>query len=364
MVKTATNAFDPDWISPPGDTIADLLEERNWTQAELASRLGASRKFVSQLVSGKVPLSESVAIRLARVLGSTVRFWLNREAGYRAALAKESEIETLRQDIDWLNELPVTQMRKFGWIDTHRDKARTVAECLRFFGVGTVDAWRDWSEGLGRTAYRMSEKTRSNFGAIAAWLRFGELQAQEIDCRPYSADAFKSYLEVLRSLTLEEDPEVFVPKMQQSCAEAGVAVVFAPAPTGCPASGATRWLSSDKALLMLSLRYKTNDQLWFSFFHEAAHILLHRKRLMFLEIDRNGFRDQKEEEEANQFAADMLIPRNFHLELLGTGGSRAGILAFAKKLGIAPGIVVGRLQHERVLPHSHLNDLKVRYEWT
>ena len=364
MIKTATSTFEPDWISPPGDTIADLLEERNWTQAELASRLGASRKFVSQLVSGKVPLSESVAIRLARVLGSTVRFWLNREAGYRAALARESEIESLRQDIDWLDELPVSQMRKFGWIAIHRDKARTVAECLRFFGVGTVDAWRDWSEGLGQTAYRMSDKTRSRFGAIAAWLRFGELKSQEIECRPYSAETFKSCLEELRSLTLEEDPDVFVPKIQQLCAEAGVAVVFAPAPTGCPASGATRWLSSNKALLMLSLRYKSNDQLWFSFFHESAHILLHRKRLMFLEVDRNGFRDQKEEEEANRFAADLLIPRNFHLELLATGGSKSGVLAFAKKLGIAPGVVVGRLQHEGVLPHSHLNDLKVRYEWT
>ncbi len=362
MINT-TNAFDPDWISSPGDTIVDLLEERNWTQAELASRLGASRKFVSQLVSGKASLSESVAIRLARVLGSTVRFWLNREADYRAALAKKFEIDTLRKDIDWLDEFPVSQMQKFGWITSHGDKARTVAECLRFFGVGTVEAWRKWSDGLSQTAYRMSEKSRSRFGAIAAWLRFGEIQAQEIDCRSYSADAFKSCLEVLRSFTLEEDPKIFVPKMKKSCAEAGVAVVFAPAPTGCPASGATRWLSKDKALLMLSLRYKTDDQLWFSFFHEAAHILLHRKRLMFLEIDQNDCHSQIKEDEANKFAADMLIPRRFHLDLLATGGNRDKIIAISKKIGVAPGIVVGRMQHEKILHYSHLNDLKVRYDW-
>ena len=87
MGGMTTRPFDPDWVSPPGETIADLLEEKNWTQAELANRLGASRKYVSQLISGKVSLSETVAVKLERVLGSTVRFWLNREAGYRAALS-------------------------------------------------------------------------------------------------------------------------------------------------------------------------------------------------------------------------------------------------------------------------------------
>lgn len=359
-----TTAFDPDWISPPGDTIADLLEERDWTQAELANRLGASRKYVNQLISGKVPLSESVAVKLERVLGSTVRFWLNREAGYRAALARQRSIESLREDTPWLDELPVSDMRKFGWIPTHRDKARTVAECLRFFGVGSVDAWRNWSAGIGQTAYRMSDKTRSRFGAIAAWLCHGEIQASKIDCAPYSREAFMSRLETLRGLTIDEDPDTFVPLMQELCAEAGVAVVVAPAPKGCPASGATRWLSKDKALLMLSLRYRTNDHLWFSFFHEAGHILRHRKKLIFLEMNENGYQDEEAEAEANRFATDLLIPPRHRSELFELPKTRAKVVEFAQKAGIAPGIVVGRLQHEGLLPYTHLNDLKVRYRWT
>ena len=87
--------FSPDWVSPPGDTIADLLDERSWTQAEFAARLGASRKFVNQLVSGEASIDEATALRLERVLGSTTRFWLNREADYRAALAKRQEVDTL-----------------------------------------------------------------------------------------------------------------------------------------------------------------------------------------------------------------------------------------------------------------------------
>lgn len=83
MGKTREETLRRDWISPPGNTIADLLEERNWTQAQLADRLGVSRKHVSELINGKAPISEANAIKLARVLGSTVGFWLNREAEYR-----------------------------------------------------------------------------------------------------------------------------------------------------------------------------------------------------------------------------------------------------------------------------------------
>lgn len=361
MSEAATMSFSPDWVSPPGDTIADLLDERSWTQAEFAIRLGTSRKFVNQLLSGEASINEATAVRLERVLGSTTRFWLNREADYRAALAKRREVETLRNEIPWLDEVPVAAMRRMGWIGPQRDKVETVSECLRFFGVGSVEAWRGWASGLKLTAYRMSDRAGRNFGAIAAWLRHGELQAERIDCAAYSADTFRSRLLELRTLTLETDPKVFVPRLRSLCASAGVAVVLAPAPRGCPASGATRWLSPQKALLMLSLRYKTNDQLWFSLFHEAGHILRHGKKKIFLEL--NHEEGRVEEAEADRFAANFLIPPKHHRELFSLGPNKRKVVAFAEAIGIAPGIVVGRLQHEGLVPYTHLNGLKVRYTW-
>lgn len=362
MGKTREDSLKRDWISPPGHTIADLLEERNWTQAQLADRLGVSRKHVSELITGKATISEANAIKLARVLGSTVRFWLNREAGYRAALADLHAIEQLRDEVSWLDDLPISHMRKAGWIHTHRDKVKTVSECLQFFGVGSVDAWRTWSAGLGQTAYRMSESAGKAFGSIAAWLRYGEIQASTVECEDYSKEVFKTNMDLLRTLTLEPDPDIFVPRIKKLCSEAGIAVVFEPTPRGCPASGATRWLAPNKALLMLSLRYKTNDHLWFTFFHEAAHILLHRKKLMFLELNQNG--EGEEEAEANQFAADLLIPSEY-VDLFRTlANSSAEVSQFAKKIGIPPGIVVGRMQYEGLITYRQLNDLKVRYTWS
>ena len=80
--------FTPDWVSPPGDTILDLIDERGWTQAALATRVGFSHKHVNRLVKGKVPLTEETALRLAPTLGTSTGFWLTREARYRERLVR------------------------------------------------------------------------------------------------------------------------------------------------------------------------------------------------------------------------------------------------------------------------------------
>jgi Zn-dependent peptidase ImmA (M78 family) len=121
-------------------------------------------------------------------------------------------------------------------------------------------------------------------------------------------------------------------------------------------------LNPNKALIQLSLRYKTNDHLWFTFFHEAGHIVKHGKRDVFIESDQDK---GAKESEADLFSADFLIPRNEYNTFVQTGiFGEARIRAFSESIGIAPGIVVGRLQHDQKLPPNALNSLKQRYEWT
>ncbi len=117
------------------------------------------------------------------------------------------------------------------------------------------------------------------------------------------------------------------------------------------------WLGN-KAVIQLSLRYKSNDHLWFTFFHEAGHIIRHGRKEIF--IEGKGM-DREKEEEANAFARDKLIPAAEYRRFKKSwdGRSLAAIETFAAKIKIAPGVVVGRLQHERSLPHSHGNGLKV-----
>ncbi|MDY7093950.1 MAG: HigA family addiction module antitoxin [Acidobacteriota bacterium] len=361
---TETQAFRPDWVSHPGETIEDLLEEREWTQAELARRTGFTRKHVNELVKGNAGISSDAALRLESVLGSSAEFWMQRDSQYREAMQRRQHLDRLKADAEWLETLPIGDMTRRGWIQRRRNKAEQVAECLKFFGVASVTAWRKQYE-KPLVAFRASKAFDHSVGAIAAWVRQAERQAQEIFCEPYDTNSFKSTLQRLRRLTEDADPKSFVPTLVDLCAACGVAVVFVPTPKGCPASGATRWLSPHKALLVLSLRHKSNDHLWFTFFHEAGHLVLHSKKLQFIDFE-DGSEDQREQE-ADRFARDLLIPLSAtqELEKLAAGGrvSKAQVLSFARRWQVAPGIVVGRMQKEGWLPWSHLNGLKVRYSW-
>jgi len=353
--------FSPDWISVPGDTILDLIEEKSWSQAEFAKRIAYTTKHVSQLINGKAPITEDTALKLEHVLGSTARFWLNREVQYREVLARSAALVKLEDDVAWLKELPISHMVKFGWVNKCASKALQVSACLSFFGVASVDSWRNQYAGP-LAAFRASDVFEKKTGAVAAWLRQGERVATEIFTEPFDKKLFKETLVELRKLTAEVDPAVFIPQLVDLCAKAGVAVVIQPAPVGCPVSGATRWIAKDKALLMLSLRHKTNDHLWFSLFHEAAHLLLHGKKMLFIEM--KGL-DGAHEDEADKFARDFLIPPAHRDRLIMLGHTKTDITSFAKELGIAPGIVVGRMQNEKTLPWpTTLNALKVTYEWS
>lgn len=360
---TEAPTFLPDWISPPGETIEDLLEENGWTKAELAERSGFTPKHVNEILKGRAPITADTAGRLSRVLGSTAEFWLTRESQYRAALERRVALDKARADSDWLKELPLAWMKKQGWVEACRHPGEQVLACLRFFGVASVEAWRRQYEAP-LTAFRASGRFQKKLGAVAAWLREGERQSAALQCEPYDRAGFKEVLRDLRQLTTAPQPSTFVPRLVETCARHGVAVVFVPAPAGCPASGATKWLTPDKAILQLSLRYRTNDHLWFTFFHEAGHLLLHGKKLLFIEgIDGLG-RDL--EEEADAFARDWLIPPPDarRLARIGTGRvSKKRVTSFAETIGVAPGVVVGRMQNEGWLPWTHLNDLKVRYSW-
>lgn len=364
MSTTMTHTeYRPDYVSPPGETLLEALEEREMTQAELARRMGRPKKTINEIVKGKAAITPETALQFERVLGIPATFWNKREQQYREALARLDDEQRLKGWKDWLKTLPVKQMIARGWVKRGEDKAAQVLEMLTFFGVASPDAYQVVYE-QEIVAFRKAgvSTAKVDHGATAAWLRQGEIEANEIDCKPYDEERFREALRQIRALTTEP-PEVFEPEVTPLCAEAGVAVVFVPELPRTGICGATRWLTPTKALMQLSLRYKTEDNLWFSFFHEAGHILLHHKKEVFLETGEMTGND--EEDAANEFARDVLIPMPEWQQFVGSGQyhSKADIADFAARVGIAPGIVVGRLQHDNYLPFSHCNDLKQRLEW-
>ncbi|MCY4343772.1 MAG: helix-turn-helix domain-containing protein [Gammaproteobacteria bacterium] len=357
--------FSPDWISPPGDTILDLIEEKNWTQMELARRMGYSPKHVNRLVKGKVALTEDTAILLERVLGAGAQFWLAREARYRERIARRKEATAHAGWVPWLDELPVRELMKTaGGITTRRIDAKSkpsiVGDCLRFFGVASPSEWRD-RYGEIEASFRRRTARPANVGAIAAWLRLGERQAETLGPLKYHRGRFETALYAIREFTTLE-PDEFQPRLEALLEEAGVGLVLTAAVPGAGVSGAARWLGKSRPLIQLSLYGRTNDKFWFTFFHEAAHLLLHaadRNVVWLDDVNGTGGRGAKEDE-ADAWAANLLIPSVWSARLSGIR-SKALVREFARETGVHPAIVVGRLQHDGIVPFTHMNEFKVSY---
>ena len=363
MTDSLRNEYQTASVSPPGTTIADLLEERGIKQVELAARMAVTPKFVNELIAGKASITPATAIALERTLDLPAEFWLTRDARYQEHRARADAESELEKQVTWLNTLPMPYLRKMGLVKQARCNTTAVAECLAFFAVASVDAWRNQyvQRTLGSAAYRASTKRSASEGAVATWLRVGEVNAARVECAAFSRDRFTEALAQARALTRETDPKVFVPELERIFAATGVVVKLIPAPSGCPVTGAVRWLTPEKALIQLSLRYRWNDVLWFTLFHECGHLVLHGKKMLFLE--ESGL-DGDEEEQANRFSADFLIPRDQWSQIREMALATSSITQAAERLGIAPGILVGRLQKEGLVPwHSPLNRLKVRYQW-
>ena len=366
MADLNRSSFQPNYAVPPGETLGETLDYLGMTQAELAERTGRPKKTINEIISGKAAITAETALQLERVLGIPASFWNNLERNYRETLAQLKEEEHLLAHKEWLKNFKITTLIKLGWLPKEGSPVRQLRTILNFFGVAGIKKWESLWQSPAAT-YRTSTAFQKNPYMVAAWLRKGEIEAQKIECNPYNAILFQGSLKKIRSLTLEP-PQVFEPRMKQLCAEAGVAIVFVPDISGTRVYGATRWLNSNKSLIQLSLRGKTDDHLWFTFFHEAGHILLHGKRDVFIEAideDRRGMMNIDKEKEADSFAQEFLISPNEYRAFRQKGQfSGSAICQFAQRIGIVPGIVVGRLQHDKVIPFSQRNSLKKRFRFS
>lgn len=351
--------YKPDYIIPPGEILEDYLEAHGMSQSELADRLGVHKKTVNEIVKAKAPITTEMSLKLEKVFQRPAHFWGNLEAQYREGQARANEAKRLEEGLGWLRRVPVKNMIRFGWVKKCATKTEQLTEVLSFYGVVSRDQWQDiWQNH--QVAYRQSQAHKANAEAVSAWLRQGEIEARRIICGEYTREGFMRALNEARSWT-REPPEVFEPKLVARLAAVGVAVVFVPELPKTGVSGATRWIGG-KAVIQLSLRYKRADQLWFTFFHEAGHILKHGRKLIFLEG--NGMDDEKEQV-ANNFAANHLIPPKEWRKFVSFGDyTNPSITSFAEYLGIAPGIIVGRLQREKLLPFNNGTTLFMRLKWS
>jgi HTH-type transcriptional regulator / antitoxin HigA len=351
--------YAPNWISPPGQTIKDILADKAINIKLFAQSLDQDLNTVDELLIGKKPINNEIAEKLAITIGASKEFWLNRQYQYEEAIKFLNESPLNQPLISWVKSLPVAEMIKYKWIENFQSNIEKAFACLNFFNVDSVDEWNNKHQLLlAQSTFRQSSKFNQDYFATVTWLRKGELISNSIQTQQWSEKLFKEKLKEIRGLTREESPKKFLPLLIKSCADCGVALSIVKTVEGCRASGATRFLDPSKAMMILSFRYLTDDQFWFTFFHEAGHLLLHKDRVIV-----EGYEDEKLEQEANEFAENALIPRENLPELLLLGSDHKNIMRFARKIGISRGIIVGQLQKRGLISFQKFNDLKYRFNW-
>jgi HTH-type transcriptional regulator/antitoxin HigA len=350
--------YAPDVVLSPGDHLAEVLEDQGMSQADLAKRTGLSAKHVSQIINAGASISIDTALLLEKATMVPARTWSAIEAAYREHLSRLQEEEVLAGEVGWLEALPIGELKNRGCLATGRTPVDQLRKVYEFFGVANHHAWE--AVWLKPTAYRKSKAFSSDPGAVAAWLRIGELEAAEVRTQPFNRQMLVQTLNEVRTLTCDPDPRSWWPKLRELCSSVGVVVVAEPEIKGARINGAARWLGPDRALLQLSLRHKWSDIFWFTFFHEAGHLLLHSKKQAFINDvgEHSGV-----EQEADAFASQTLIPERYVAELADLT-SLDDVIDFSVRVGVAPGIVVGRLQHEGRWPYGQGNTLKQRLAFT
>jgi HTH-type transcriptional regulator / antitoxin HigA len=357
----------PDAVHP-GEIVSEYVEFHGWTQRDLARRTGLTPKTISEICNGKAPLTPTTALALEKVLRRPAHFWLNLQRQYDEAEARNRELRKSALWTDWARKFPLKDMKRLRFsLPAGRSD---VDALLTFLGVSSPESW-DAVWTASNVAYRQTRKFAQSAEAISAWVRETELTAEQMETAPFDEARLRASIGELRRLTREKADSILSP-VQSICAGFGVAVVLVPELPHCGISGSAQWLSDKKALIGLTLRYKTDDQLWFTFFHELAHILLHRKKkTLIVDNAADDLSDriidpemQGYEAEANQFSANTLIPPAALSEFLRARTfTNESIYDFAEKIGVGPGILVGRLQHEGVLKSFQGNAFKQNLNW-
>jgi HTH-type transcriptional regulator / antitoxin HigA len=346
--------------TPPGATLQDELSAHGITQASLATRIGLSAKHINQIIKGTAPITPDTALKLEHILDVKAGFWLQRESDYREALARLQERSQLEGELGWIKALHADVLAERGFIPQSTDKIQTLLGLLKFFRIPAFDNFSALT-GAGGTgvAFRAAAAHRADPYAVVTWLRACETRAEQISTKPYDDSTFRASLHTIRKLTRDTNPANWIPTLIDLCAAAGVALVIEPTIGKTLLNGAAWWPSPEKAIIALTGRSKRADIFWFTFFHEAAHITLHSKKQAWVDITEKeqSFLEANSkaeiEREADQFAANRLVPAEHDIELRELVPTKASINDFAERLEIGADVVLGRLQHDGRIAYGH-----------
>ncbi|MGO8751832.1 MAG: HigA family addiction module antitoxin [Thermoguttaceae bacterium] len=350
----------PAEVFPPGEFIREELEARGWTQADLAAILNKPLPAVNEIIAGKKAITPETANSLGDAFGVGPEFWLNLENAYRLSLAGPSDADVAKR-AQLYSVAPIKDLIRRGWIRQPNNVQELETNVLAFYRVAALN---DIESHQGRIAARKSSPYDSTPPSELAWYCRVLQMAELLQVSSYSEQVMRiEGLAELHRLTSSEQEVREVPRV---LADFGVRFVIADRLPKMQVDGVAFWVG-DSPAIAVTLRADRIDGFWFTLAHELAHIL-HRDRTALdtnlVGKDRQPTDEKPEiEKKADQFASDFLIPQaeidRFILRVRPLY-SKVGIIQFANRIGVHPGIVVGQLQHRREIGWSHSREMLVK----
>ena len=354
--------FNPDWVSSPGSTILDILESRGLSVDSFCQNSGISRPFFNRLLRGYERIDTDIASSLEQTLDVPSSFWISRDSQYLDSFTRKTTHAQRGMESSWAQKFPISDMKRWGWLK-HSSKKHYAEDLLKFFSVSTPDEWNlRFGHLCEAISFKKTEPDYINHYAIIAWLYKGQIDAEQISVQPLDRNKLRESLEYIKRLTWFSDPSTFLPKLKKCLAGCGVALVVEQSPRGSTATGAT-WVDREgRATIIVSDRYKSDDHFWFAVMHEVSHLLLHDCSRVIVEMS-SELQADKREKEANEFAKNVILSGQQRDILLSSPLSYKRIKLLAQKWRIAPGLIVGQLQHDKVIRYNEFNRLKRNYSW-
>lgn len=350
----------PAEVFPPGEFIREELEARGWTQGDLAQIMDRPLRLINELVAGKKQITPETARGLAEAFGDNdPLYWMNLDSAYRLAQAAPVDDLVSRRS-KLYSRFPVREITKRNWIESSDNLDVVEQRVCRFYGIKNIDEQPQFAHAAKAAQY--DERTSLQW----AWLHRAKELAECVHASTYSEQKLRGALQKLHELLIAPEEIRQVP---QILSEAGVRFVVIEFLPGAKIDGAAFWLDEESPVVALSIRFDRISNFWFVLRHEIEHILK-RDGLVKIDVELTEQMQRKdllppEEVHANEVAADFVVPNSEldgFIRRVRPLYSEQRILLFAKRIGVHPGLVVGRLQFRDEVPYTHFHKhlVKVR----
>lgn len=327
----------------PGVYIRESLETMEMTAKEFAARTGISERTLSSIINGNGDITFDVAYKLSQYFDNSITYWTNLQTQYDVFLREKEKEKEMEEE--WKLAKSVKKcLIEYNYVSPDTDKKDIVLKCRELVGVNSL-LLLNKKDSFVCLKEQHSQKENDCFFQNF-WIALALKEARKRNGSSFDKKLLLNSIEEIRSLTTKK-PSVFYPKLEKIFSDCGISFVLLPYLSKSNIYGATKWFSKDDVMLAVSNRGERSDLFWFTLFHEISHVLMEHRRETLINMEGN------EDDEADAMASNMLIEKSLWDGFVNNGTfTKWTIGDFAKKIGIHPSIVLGRLHKEHRIPYG------------